>query len=412
MTINNDTSDGLVNGATGILQRIEYGTRKDTQARVPCILWIEFDDPTVGKEKRANSKARYLHDNTILKTWTPIGLETRRFQRGNGVSCYRIVRKQFPFIVAVVVHIEPRLPRNALYTALSRAKTASGLFIVRNLKLTNKISENDPVFRELKRLKEHCSIIWSILLTSPTVYVQNIRSLNKHCADVICDPLILHSEILVLQETMTTLNDTFSIPGHLPISRVDGKARIPGSGTHIYSRNPSKCHSALAHTSCHNNGSTEILVVEISDPSIKHKTVTLISVYKSLRVSLTNLISDLDVIMYKINLSLRSIIVGDFNIHPESHDVRVLFMYFASKNFYSTISGISTDYNTQLDHVFYKGFCPTVNFYESYFSDHKPMLITFSEGILHNDLTNFPSIVYHKILFITTVLKYMIFGQM
>ena len=46
MTINNDTLDGLVNGATGILQRIEYGTRRDTQARVPCILWIEFDDPT------------------------------------------------------------------------------------------------------------------------------------------------------------------------------------------------------------------------------------------------------------------------------------------------------------------------------------------------------------------------------
>ena len=31
------------------------------------------------------------------------------------------------------------------YTALSRAKTASDLFIVENLKLTNKISENDPV---------------------------------------------------------------------------------------------------------------------------------------------------------------------------------------------------------------------------------------------------------------------------
>ena len=161
ITINNDTSDGLVNGATGILQRIEYGTRRDTQARVPCILWIEFDDPTVGTEKRANSKARYLRDNTILKTLTPIGLETRRFQRGKGVSCHRIVRKQFPFIVAealtnhksqrdtyecVVVHIEPRLPRNALYTALSRAKTASGLFIVGNLKLTNKISEKIQFF--------------------------------------------------------------------------------------------------------------------------------------------------------------------------------------------------------------------------------------------------------------------------
>ena len=50
------------------------------------------------------------------------------------MSCYRIVRKQFPFVVAealtnhksqgdtyecVVVHIERALPHNALYTALS-----------------------------------------------------------------------------------------------------------------------------------------------------------------------------------------------------------------------------------------------------------------------------------------------------
>ena len=65
------------------------------------------------------------------------------------MSCYRIVRKQFPSIVGealtnhksqgdtyecVVVHIEPRLPRNALYTVLSRANTTSSLFIVGNLK--------------------------------------------------------------------------------------------------------------------------------------------------------------------------------------------------------------------------------------------------------------------------------------
>ena len=175
-------------------------------------------------------------------------------------------------------------------------------------------------------MNEHCNILWSIKLTSPTVYVQNIRSLNTHCLDLICDPLILHSEILVLQETTTKSNDIFNSHGHFPISRVDCKARIPGSGTHIYSQNLSKCHSALAHTSCHNNGNTEMLVVEIFDASIKQGTVTLISVYKSPRASLTNLISDLDAIMSKINLSLRSIIVGDFNIHHESHDGRVLFI--------------------------------------------------------------------------------------
>ena len=86
------------------------------------------------------------------------------------MSSYKIVRKQFPFIVAealtnhkrqgdtylcVVVHIEARLSRNALYTALSRAKSAAGLFIVGSLGLSIKLSEKDQVFLELKRLKEH-----------------------------------------------------------------------------------------------------------------------------------------------------------------------------------------------------------------------------------------------------------------
>ena len=176
MTLNNDIQDGLVNGATGLLKKIVYGTKSGSLKRVPCILWMEFDDPTVGKDKRAKSQHRYLRDSTIQRNWTPIGLETRRFQRGKGVSSYKIVRKQFPFIEAealtihksqgdtyecVALHIELRMPRNALYTALSRAKSASGLFVVGNLKLTYKLSEKDPVYMELKLLKEHCNIMWS-----------------------------------------------------------------------------------------------------------------------------------------------------------------------------------------------------------------------------------------------------------
>ena len=65
MTLNNDIQDGLVNGATGLLKKIVYGTKSDSLERVPCILWIEFDDPTVGKDKRAKSQHRYLRDSTI-----------------------------------------------------------------------------------------------------------------------------------------------------------------------------------------------------------------------------------------------------------------------------------------------------------------------------------------------------------
>ena len=104
------------------------------------------------------------------------------------------------------------MPRNALYTALSRAKSASGLFVVGILKLTNKLSEKDPVHLELKRLNEHCAIIWSIPLISPDIYVHNVHSLDKHWKDLTVDPLIVQFQVLILQETMTLSTDNFNIP--------------------------------------------------------------------------------------------------------------------------------------------------------------------------------------------------------
>ena len=106
------------------------------------------------------------------------------------------------------------MPRNFLYTALSRAKSASGLYILGHLKLNYKFSDKDTILQELKRLEENCSIIWSIPLTSTDIYLHNVSSLNKHYEDLICDPVILQSKILILQETMTTSSDSFSIPGH------------------------------------------------------------------------------------------------------------------------------------------------------------------------------------------------------
>ena len=101
-----------------------------------------------------------------------------------------------------------------------------------NLKLTNNLSEKDPVHLELKRLTEHCAIMWSIPLISPDIYVHNVRSLNKHWEDLTVDPLIVQSQVLILQETMTLSTDNFNIPGHTLIGRVDYNARLPGSGTH------------------------------------------------------------------------------------------------------------------------------------------------------------------------------------
>ena len=72
-------------------------------------------------------------------------------------------------------------------------------------------------------------------MTSPDIYVHNVRSLNKHCGDLTVNPLILQSQVLILQETMTLSTDSFNIPGHSLIGRIDDSARTPGSGiTHIF----------------------------------------------------------------------------------------------------------------------------------------------------------------------------------
>ena len=91
----------------------------------------------------------------------------------------------------------------------------------------------------------HCSIIWSILLTSPTIYIHSVRSLNKDWESLKVNPVIFQSQVLVLQETMSSSTDCFNIPGHTLIGRIDGNARVSGSGTHINSRNPYCVNSFL-----------------------------------------------------------------------------------------------------------------------------------------------------------------------
>ena len=103
------------------------------------------------------------------------------------------------------------------------------------------LSEKYPVHLELKRLTEHFAIMWSIPLIGPEIYVHNVRSLNKHWEDLTVDPLIVQSQVLILQETMTLSTDNFNIPGHTLIGRIDGNARLPGSGSNIYTNNPACC---------------------------------------------------------------------------------------------------------------------------------------------------------------------------
>ena len=59
---NLDTQDGLVNGVDGVFQ---LHTKNDKD-----ILWIEFNDTTIGISRR--KKMQHLYTNSISPSWTPI----------------------------------------------------------------------------------------------------------------------------------------------------------------------------------------------------------------------------------------------------------------------------------------------------------------------------------------------------
>jgi len=53
MTVNVDTSDGLVNEATGVLREIGFST-----SNTPNTLWIEFLDESIGVSARSKCSHR------------------------------------------------------------------------------------------------------------------------------------------------------------------------------------------------------------------------------------------------------------------------------------------------------------------------------------------------------------------
>ena len=183
---------------------------------------------------------------------------------------------------------------------MSRAKTAAGLYIVGNLKLPGKLLlERDPVFRELKRLRENCAITWSIPTISPDICVLNIRSLNKHLKDIACDPILYQSSMLILQETMTIELDDNPIPGYNIITRIDGKQRIPGSGSIVYCKN-GEYDVFLTQLNDDSKARIEYIGVQFRDPKTQDP-IQLLSVYRSPNSKLQQCIHELTDIIKNVS---------------------------------------------------------------------------------------------------------------
>ena len=242
------TEDGLINGATCILKKIQK--MENISEALPKILWVQFSDRMIGA--RTRHKFQYLRPNDVPDTWTPIFAITRESPVLNG----RVTRRQFPIkpAGATTIHAcqgstydnicidmdisssegfrkHPRTAkpflRHAHYVAASRVRSLEGLQILKwNEDL---ISVNEDVQKHLEYLEKERPLhlcytpLYNLEGVMKCVFL-NTRSLHRHISDVQSSHNIKEADLVILAEMQlksSDVNSDYDIDNHQHILRND-----------------------------------------------------------------------------------------------------------------------------------------------------------------------------------------------
>ena len=246
-SVNIKTDDGLINGATCVLKKFQYLSTKKSEK--PSILWVLFDDESIGKQWRHKYSAYYTED--VDKSWIPIFAVSRQFPVLNGT----ITRTQFPLKPAsgstihsaqgctfnqICVNMDlsdseglsknPNLAKSFLqhahYVAASRVTTLKGLQLLSwNPEL---ISVNHDVKDHVDYLHKHRKVQLCYTPVYNMIGLKcsflNTRSLHKNINNVIGNFNICASEIFFMAETRlrnTDTSNTYKIPEFKIVCRND-----------------------------------------------------------------------------------------------------------------------------------------------------------------------------------------------
>ena len=211
LTRNIDVSDGLVNGAVGVITHI---AARQSHLLNGTIM-IKFDNNRVGLKARSTVPA-----NLRRIPGTPIKATTCRFAVGSTNTLY-INRTQYPLTLSWSTTIHKvqgqslddvkvsfqvaRFTAGQAYVALSRAKSMSGLHL--SSFFPEKIKVNKLALLEMERLKSSRTLSWKTLITEHrsacnVIFLHlNIRSFRAHELDLGADEAVLSADLVALTET-------------------------------------------------------------------------------------------------------------------------------------------------------------------------------------------------------------------
>ena len=380
-TVNLDVEDGLTNGATCTLKKIEY----KPSSQIPAILWVQFLDAAVGQTWR--QKYNNFFHKSIKRSWTPIFAVSRTF------TVYRslVSRQQFPLspssartihkcqgktISKAVIKMSTRKSAHSHYTALSRVTSIDNLIILHLSE--SKIAVHDSVKQEMSDLRcgrqvELCyTPVYQLSPSKHRIVFQNIRSLNAHFDDVQCDANYKASDILGFVESRLAQCDNsvqYQLSGFHTILRNDqkhsGNTRPP-HGIAIYIRD-SYSVSVQLHAS---TNEFEYSILKVSSPF--KETLQIVVLYKSNTCPIGSLKTHLNSIKTHITFSQPFLILGDFNIDvSRCQNASLLSEIEDIFNCKQLVKQSTTIYHTIIDLVFSNYDSVTIGLIESVISDHK-----------------------------------------
>ncbi|MEW5308676.1 MAG: hypothetical protein WDW38_000615 [Sanguina aurantia] len=226
---NYDKSDGLFNGACGVVKHVSCTTSTPAHPRPPApfIIWVQFDDPTIGQKARARDNTRQADGSRMPATWTP----------DTGNKAYKFFRHQFPLAPAAgrtIHHVQGQslaalgvsflhgtwTVAGMVYVAFSRVQTYLGLFLEGFKNVVVKVSQ--LVVDEMQRLRQLDRQVELAVVpisrrtnaTSVSFCTHNVNSVAKYDA-IIASTCVADCDVSALQQTRLRPSD-YAEAGSLP----------------------------------------------------------------------------------------------------------------------------------------------------------------------------------------------------
>ncbi|MDY6841695.1 MAG: AAA family ATPase [Pseudomonadota bacterium] len=387
---NVDIADGLTNGAPGTLRQM--GHRGDEDPSHVYVIWIQFDDHSVGQKTRQEN--RQLYTVKINSLWTPVFKAAKQFVIGRHKHI-SILRRQFPVAAcaAITIHksqgstlekvavsFEGSTGAHLVYVALSRAKTLEGLRLLDFD--AKKIKVSPDVRMEMERLREqpfHFCVpdLHQLGRGCFTAAFHNSRSLHKHVRHLRCERNLLQADVLFISETWQDNKDNidhYSVPGFsvLVTSPAPSKDHRPHAGTMVYVRDE------LPPISCTSSSRQSGIDITVVDASSSIPGLGLVGVYSPPRVSTTTLCAALSATVEQVLSTHQYVVVGgDLNCDVTEKLPAPLASLCTRFTLQQMVKEPTSDHLSTLDLLFTN--LPmelfTSGVLESWYSDHKPVFV-------------------------------------